>query len=774
MAKWLGILLCVVFFISTSYAFGETYFKFDQPVVILEHSTIIVYRNDITDGQLGDIRDAVLNIGSNQIPLTLTETDVDGMYTSPILTFTTGTPDVSHYIFQVTSGTQLTATLNADGSNWSAGPISVVSTDTASQEFRNRQFLTTFPQCGNDVDRDGICDEWEKGDRIEVSGYPVGSTVRYTFLCTADNPCNVDVEHPDIFIAIDFMKGHRPNEQAIQQIINSFTQKGVRAHIQVDEFDYTNILHKSCTTFPGSNYSPSQGFDQIKARFFFDNDNNGDNPGQYGVVGSTTWLHAWHQKRAVFHYVLFVHSICGTPGSSGSAELLGNDVIVSLGSFDRGIGNIDQQAGTTLHEIGHNLNLRHGGFEDKNCKPLYTSVMNYAYQFKDLVASRPLSYSSFDIKLINAAGETSDLNEDQLDENLNVISITPQQQFTYGPIAPIPLPWTGSIDGVDWNNNRVIEGAIADIAGLDDMKDSQGTSLCPNTTIDLLKGSTDWGTQIMKFDSKGTSNYMDGRQVENVNVESNVCLSTEQFTTAVRLGLASENDPQRKCINGVGFTHQQRILLKYEFALMSLAKLTDTQPFSTDQNFKSSLDELSNAINVGKWKDARIILQEIRKSHQNNSDIVKIVNNSLKRPYVPIFKNENELTDSDVTSMRLSRIVALQKFIESLPEDNFKDSNKVSALKFYNTKFDEIGKLILNKNMGKAVDKLIEVRSTFDGDDDHNDERVIEQDAQSSLFTGTTEILESYATAINDPSRISHASTSTIRIPTINIPTVSP
>jgi hypothetical protein len=38
-------------------------------------------------------------------------------------------------------------------------------------------------------------------------------------------------------------------------------------------------------------------------------------------------------------------------------------------------------ANTIMHELGHNLGLRHGGFEELNWKPNYNSVMNYRYQF---------------------------------------------------------------------------------------------------------------------------------------------------------------------------------------------------------------------------------------------------------------------------------------------------------------------------------------------------------------------------------------------------------
>ena len=46
-----------------------------------------------------------------------------------------------------------------------------------------------------------------------------------------------------------------------------------------------------------------------------------------------------------------------------------------------------------MHELGHNLGLRHGGVDNVNCKPHHVSVMNYAYQFPNSVPDRPLNYS---------------------------------------------------------------------------------------------------------------------------------------------------------------------------------------------------------------------------------------------------------------------------------------------------------------------------------------------------------------------------------------------
>ena len=193
----------------------------------------------------------------------------------------------------------------------------------------------------------------------------------------------------DIFLEIDYMNGNdpalTPRREALQKLTDAFAAKNIALHIDA-----------------GNLYSPV--FDPAGFNL------GGGNPVDFapcielliagaGVTPGCTSFHAYKavnfdlRRRLMFHYALFANSLKadGSSGPSGVAELPGNDMIVTLGGYGFSTGSstalnmlINLQAGTLMHELGHNLGLHHGGNEDVNYKPNHYSVMNYIYQFAGL------------------------------------------------------------------------------------------------------------------------------------------------------------------------------------------------------------------------------------------------------------------------------------------------------------------------------------------------------------------------------------------------------
>ncbi|MGD9902030.1 MAG: Ig-like domain-containing protein [Vicinamibacterales bacterium] len=122
-----------------------------------------------------------------------------------------------------------------------------------------------------------------------------------------------------------------------------------------------------------------------------------------GLPGYTCRRRFDPERQQMFHYALFAHKV-GLPVSedplspdfhvprtnAGIADFPGGDVMVTLGGFPDAdglpLGTPFMQASTLMHELGHNLELRHGGGAlEPNCKPTYFSVMNYLYQLRGLL-----------------------------------------------------------------------------------------------------------------------------------------------------------------------------------------------------------------------------------------------------------------------------------------------------------------------------------------------------------------------------------------------------
>jgi hypothetical protein len=190
--------------------------------------------------------------------------------------------------------------------------------------------------------------------------------------------------------------------------------------------------------------------------------------------GYFNWDSGTHRRRfdrnrfGLFHYVLYAHAR-GTPRSalpclttggvpgpfdagggtscvvenpdfhapssrSGVADLPGGNVLVTLGLWDDFVGRPYVRAATTFHEMGHNLNLWHGGqaaiwgnkyplvgtptstYIEPNCKPNYLSSMSYLFQVAGLFDDSDnihLDYSDRDYSgaAFNSLNETGTLSD---------------------------------------------------------------------------------------------------------------------------------------------------------------------------------------------------------------------------------------------------------------------------------------------------------------------------------------------------------------------------
>jgi hypothetical protein len=104
------------------------------------------------------------------------------------------------------------------------------------------------------------------------------------------------------------------------------------------------------------------------------------------------------ERKRIFHYCIFAHDI-NAQGTSGiSRGIPERDFVVSLGEWTNHVGTTQEQAGTFMHELGHNINLHHGGIDDTNYKPNFLSIMNYSFQTRGLRKSKKdglFDYSHF-------------------------------------------------------------------------------------------------------------------------------------------------------------------------------------------------------------------------------------------------------------------------------------------------------------------------------------------------------------------------------------------
>jgi uncharacterized repeat protein (TIGR01451 family) len=265
---------------------------------------------------------------------------------------------------------------------------------------------------------DGLLDCW-KTNGIDINRDGI---IDYTL-------AGASVTHHDIYMEIDsYSTGCsngpvaptcRPSQAVVDAIVQAFNNApvsnpdnttGIHLHVTVDDsMAVTGALNlPPCTPLPEP--ANTQDFDNLKLQFF----------GTAAERASSNRVNILAAKSFVTHYMISAPSLAGLGTTSGCSELPGNDLAVALGTWN--LLTAPEVApsweGTIMHELGHNLGLRHGGGAaidtdasnaklSANCKPNYLSVMSYAMQMPDHpipLANWKLDYSRLQLPTLTEGG----------------------------------------------------------------------------------------------------------------------------------------------------------------------------------------------------------------------------------------------------------------------------------------------------------------------------------------------------------------------------------
>jgi uncharacterized repeat protein (TIGR01451 family) len=358
-----------------------------------------------------------------------------------------------------------------------------------------------------DTDGDGLWDDWEMFG-VDTNGDGV---------IDLDLPAlGASPNHKDLFIEIDYMDcavaggdcaagdthSHRPKAAAIQAVINAFANApvpnpdgttGINLHVNVSNaIPHQNQLNINGLCFAGG--AGIGSFDAVKA-----------DPANFGPD---------NPRRFAYHYSLWTHQQVSTSTSSGCAELPGNDFQVALGGWNVGSGDLDgdglpdanvgtvqQQAGTFMHELGHNLNLGHGGGDGVNFKPNYLSIMSYTFQVSGIPPTDPDGPGPLSGRVDYSRAALAGLNENSLTEAAGIGDGADNTFFTCPNGTRAAGVGTGPIDW-DCDGNTTGVGIVSDVNG--------------DALTNVLAGFNDWAN--LKFDFQDTGSFEDGDHSQSARV----------------------------------------------------------------------------------------------------------------------------------------------------------------------------------------------------------------------------------------------------------------
>jgi hypothetical protein len=331
------------------------------------------------------------------------------------------------------------------------------------QTFGGAVALATFcclSYAAADSDNDGVPDEWKKNGFVDIT-LPSGQRQRLNL--KQDGPLTAG--RKDVFVWVAWMQdskhSHKPDAKAMSIVREAFARapvanadgsEGIRLHVFYSPVPLLEQAILGGAT-PTGEYDWTE-FDKIKSNVF---------P---------------KELEKVFRFCIFAHDIDPDHHSGMSKGIGSYDFIVSLGAFeeDGKPAGAFSQAGTFMHELGHNLGLHHGGADDVNYKPNYISVMNYLFQLNGIFVDQraAFDYSRFEMVA----------DENKLDRSTGLTKIADLKNYgtqyycdKYGDATQSadsiagPIDWdcSGQTSGlISQDVNR--DGSRGKLVGFDDWK----------------------------------------------------------------------------------------------------------------------------------------------------------------------------------------------------------------------------------------------------------------------------------------------------------------
>ncbi|WP_308445824.1 carbohydrate-binding protein [Chitinolyticbacter albus] len=328
----------------------------------------------------------------------------------------------------------------------------------------------------------------------------------------------------DIFVQLDWMPsndpGTTPRKEALDNVVAAFARRGIALHFDAGPL-FSASFNPALYNLGGGRALPYQPCISMNST------TSAECPSIYEYkMGMDV------RRRQSFHYLVFggSQSLDGSGGSSGRAELPGNDLIVTLGGWRLSTDTptdlqilINYQAGTIMHELGHNFGLFHGGNDGANNEPNYLSVMNYLYQLtgvgNDAKTDEAVQrwYANHGIGGYNgycalANGPCSNtMNIDYSDGSGAALN--------EGALKESDLLGRGAYAGVyaDWNDNKLADAA------------SYALDLGADGGSPLLTDYNDWANVMLPFSRNG--DVLNGQQPDDASAPQTAVPNAVQHDT---------------------------------------------------------------------------------------------------------------------------------------------------------------------------------------------------------------------------------------------------